>query len=198
LSTSAPLTVEWNGSLLGGVNVIKGKFANGSDLNAVPNYARNNRGGHSIVWMQDKEIPILSPIAYTAKSSTSFCSSWENILALNDQVEPANSGDRSSYVYGNWDHRTQEWIQYDFDKSYTISKTFIYWFCDNGGILAPNSWSMQYWNGSTWINISNPSGYGVALDRWNICTFSPVTTNKIRVYINPGEASTGVLEWKVQ
>jgi uncharacterized protein len=44
LSPDAPLSTEWKGDLLGGVTVIKGTFANGSPLTAIPNYVRNNRG----------------------------------------------------------------------------------------------------------------------------------------------------------
>jgi DUF1680 family protein len=40
---SAPLTLEWAPNLLHGVMVIKGKWADGSPLVAVPNYARMNR-----------------------------------------------------------------------------------------------------------------------------------------------------------
>jgi len=40
---SAPLTAEWEPSLLHGVMVIKGQWADGSPLVAVPNYARMNR-----------------------------------------------------------------------------------------------------------------------------------------------------------
>ena len=43
LSPDAPLTTEWRGDLLGGVTVIKGKFADGSPMMAIPNYARMNR-----------------------------------------------------------------------------------------------------------------------------------------------------------
>ena len=39
----SPLTTEWRRDLLGGVTVIRGKFADGSELLAVPNYARLNR-----------------------------------------------------------------------------------------------------------------------------------------------------------
>ena len=49
LSPDAPLTTEWRGDLLGGVMVIKGKFADGSPMMAIPNYARTNR---------DKELPL--------------------------------------------------------------------------------------------------------------------------------------------
>jgi uncharacterized protein len=43
LAPSSPLAVEWRGDLLGGVNVIRGQFANGSPMVAVPNFARYNR-----------------------------------------------------------------------------------------------------------------------------------------------------------
>jgi len=43
LEPSAPLTTEWRADLLGGVTVIKGAFADGTPLLAIPNYARYNR-----------------------------------------------------------------------------------------------------------------------------------------------------------
>ena len=41
----APLRTKWNPDLLGGVMVITGKWADGSDFVAIPNYARMNRVG---------------------------------------------------------------------------------------------------------------------------------------------------------
>jgi DUF1680 family protein len=49
LSPDSPLTTEWRADLLGGVMVIKGQFADGSPMLAIPNYARTNR---------DKELPL--------------------------------------------------------------------------------------------------------------------------------------------
>lgn len=55
LKADAPLAAEWRGDLLDGVMVIKGAFADGSPMMAIPNYARMNRGpGRSIVWMRDE------------------------------------------------------------------------------------------------------------------------------------------------
>ncbi len=42
---AGPLSTQWNPDLLGGVIVIKGQWADGSDLLAIPNYARMNRVG---------------------------------------------------------------------------------------------------------------------------------------------------------
>jgi DUF1680 family protein len=55
LRPDAELSTQWNGDLLGGVLVIKGAAANGAPLTAIPNYARLNRGGRSIVWIKDQE-----------------------------------------------------------------------------------------------------------------------------------------------
>lgn len=68
LDPESPLTTEWVDDLLQGVRVIKGTWADGSSLLAIPNYARQNRlgsnpagggrrrrgGVRSIVWVQDQ------------------------------------------------------------------------------------------------------------------------------------------------
>ncbi len=54
LDPNAPLATSWNAGLLGGLTVISGVYDNGSALMAIPNYARLNRGGHSIVWLKDQ------------------------------------------------------------------------------------------------------------------------------------------------
>jgi DUF1680 family protein len=48
LDANSPLTAAWRSDLLGGLTVIQGKFADGTPLLAIPNYARTNR---------DKELP---------------------------------------------------------------------------------------------------------------------------------------------
>jgi DUF1680 family protein len=52
ISKTAPLTAEWRPDLLGGVVAIRGKFADGSDLLAIPNYARANRDGAATAYPQ--------------------------------------------------------------------------------------------------------------------------------------------------
>lgn len=141
----------------------------------------------------------LSNVALGATPSTSYCSSWENINALNDGHDPSNSNDRSYLVYGNWDNPgTTQWVQYDFSSNFTISKCDVYWFDDNQGIDLPASCSIQYWNGSAWVNVGNPIGLGVLGNQYNTTTFTAVSTNRIRLNITAKSSySTGILEWKV-
>ena len=65
LDPDAPLTTQWKPNLLDGVMVIKGEWTDGSELTAIPNYARNNRstgdqsnrrsrGTSSSVWVKDQ------------------------------------------------------------------------------------------------------------------------------------------------
>jgi DUF1680 family protein len=52
LSPTAALSTAWRADLLGGVVVIQSEFTDGKPLLAIPNYARLNRGGRSIVWLK--------------------------------------------------------------------------------------------------------------------------------------------------
>ena len=54
LNPGEPITTEWNATLLDGVMTLKSIFANGTPLFAIPHYARNNRGGRSLVWIRDR------------------------------------------------------------------------------------------------------------------------------------------------
>lgn len=64
LKPNTPLNARWRPDLLGGVPVIKGKWADGSPLIAIPYYARNNRkatdeegkkvDANSSVWVKDQ------------------------------------------------------------------------------------------------------------------------------------------------
>lgn len=138
-------------------------------------------------------------IAPLGTPSTSFCSSWETLSAINDGYAPANSADHSHGAYGNWDNPgTTQWVQYDFTQNYTIPKCEVYWFDDDQGLDLPASCNFQYWNGSSWVDFSNQVGKGVAGNTFNVTTFTSATTNKIRLSMTARVGfSTGILEWRV-
>jgi DUF1680 family protein len=50
VGSSPKLAAEWSPNSLGGVMTIHGSFTDGSPFIAIPNYARLNRGGRSLVW----------------------------------------------------------------------------------------------------------------------------------------------------
>lgn len=149
-------------------------------------------------------------IARGSVPSTDYVSPWEDINSINNGYDnPANSVDHSRGIYGNW-YSGAEWryIQYDFPQYptatgvsniYTVDQSDVYWFSDGGGILLPDSVYIEYWNVSSnqWVEVSNYSSYGKEGDKWNITTFDPVSTNKIRLHMKSYTESTGVIEWRV-
>jgi DUF1680 family protein len=55
LDPAAPLTLRWRPDLLEGVMAIESTFTDGKPMTAIPNYARLNRGGRSIVWIREQK-----------------------------------------------------------------------------------------------------------------------------------------------
>ncbi|KRF03300.1 hypothetical protein ASG89_22910 [Paenibacillus sp. Soil766] len=137
-------------------------------------------------------------LALIATPSTSFVSSWENLSAINDGYDPRNSTDKQGGAYGNWAQAgASQWVQYEWPTPVNINKSDVYWWTDNGGILAPTSSKLQYWNGSEFVDVKAVLGNGVALNKYNTTTFMPVSTTKLRMTITRGTQWTGILEWKV-
>jgi len=56
---------------------------------------------------------------------------------------------------------------------------------------------VQYWNGSAWTDVSNPSTYPTADNTFNAVSFDSVTTTKLRVSLQSGLGSVGVIQWVV-
>jgi hypothetical protein len=138
-------------------------------------------------------------LALQATPSTSFISSWENLNAINDgRSDPASSTSKGSGAYGNWNSSPKtQWVEYTWGTPVNINKSDVYWWTDNGGILAPTASKLEYWNGTAYVDVPKALGNGVALNKYNTTTFSPITTTKLRMTITRGTQWTGILQWKV-
>jgi uncharacterized protein len=73
----APLRTEWRPDLLGGVVVITGKWADGSELVAIPNYARMNRVGSPHPYPVKEEIDFVTGSTASANSASKSVSKGE-------------------------------------------------------------------------------------------------------------------------
>ncbi|WP_372647726.1 RagB/SusD family nutrient uptake outer membrane protein [Draconibacterium sp.] len=149
-------------------------------------------------------------VALASTPSTDYVSGWEDLNSINNGYEnPTSSTDHSRGIYGNW-YSGGEWryVQYDFPEyltangtstKHTVDQSDIYWFADGGGLLAPDSIYIQYWddNTSAWEEVENADAYGNALDQWNTTTFDPVSTSSIRINFKNNVESCGIIEWQV-
>ena len=124
------------------------------------------------------------------------------LKAVNDQYEPVDSKDQSTNYLHFWPAKdTIEWVQYDFDAAYTISKSKVYWYDDKpwGGCDLPASWKLLYKKDDEWLPVENTTVYEIAKDKYNSVTFEPVTTGALKLEVQlPVDNATGIHEWIVE
>ncbi len=215
LANSTPLTSEFRPTLLNGVQVITGRATalrydgkgavtrTEQDFTAIPYYAWANRGrGQMIVWLPTSEANARpAPYPTLATTSTVTTSGRKNPRLIHDGEEPPSSADSSSY-FDWWPTRgTTEWAEMAFAKTTSVSEVELYWFDDTGRgqVRVPGSWRLLYKDGGEWKPVSTTAAYGVAKDAWNKVTFTPITTDALRVEVTmQAQWSAGIQEWKVR
>ncbi|MDR0792263.1 MAG: glycoside hydrolase family 127 protein, partial [Chitinophagaceae bacterium] len=178
-----------------------------TQLTAIPYYSWNNRGANEMaVWIPyeiSKAKPKPAPtIASKSRVSGGGVNRQLMLKALNDQYDPLSSADNSTNYLHWWPKKdTSEWVQYDFDRAYTISSSQVYWYDDGpgGGCRVPDSWKLEYKQNDQWIPVSSPSEYGTKKDQYNRVTFDAVKTTALRMIVQlPKDNSSGIQEWKVE
>jgi len=137
-------------------------------------------------------------LAKVATPSSLYTSGDTKLTALNDGPAPRSSRDQQHGSYGTWPRTDTQWVQYDWSKPVTTNKVNVYWWIDRGGVGAPASCRILYWNGTDFVPVSNPQGLGVAGDTFNTTTFDEIHTTKLRLEMTTdGTHSPGILEWQV-
>jgi DUF1680 family protein len=215
LADDRKLTSEWKPDLLNGVVVVKGKTialaydeagkvaSKEQDFTAIPYYAWANRGrGQMAVWTATTDSAAQpAPYPSIAITSTVKTSGRKDPRFLHDGEEPRNSADSSSY-FDWWPTRgTTEWIEMTFAKPAKISQVEVYWFDDTGRgqVRIPASWKLLYQEGTARKPVEGATSYGTEKDKYNVVTFSPVTTGALRMEVTmQPNWSAGLQEWKVK
>ena len=141
--------------------------------------------------------PGAADLALSAAPSASYTSPWEHVTAINDGVYPTSSNDSQDLRWGTWPQQGTQWIELDWNQPISASSSSVYFLDDGGGVRLPASWTVQYWNGSAFADVANPSGYPVADNVFNAVTFDPVTTTRLRVVLQSGLGSVGAIQWVV-
>ena len=218
LDKNAAFTEGYDNELLGGTEIIRTsghqirKTLDGrveelenEPLLLIPYAFWNNRGaGEMNVWLavnDSSSAPLPAPtIAFRSRITASKIT--KSLPALKDQVEPKSSNDQASRYYHWWpDTNKTEWVQYDFDKVETISKSKVYWFDDSpdGGCRIPDEWKILYKSGNDWKPVKELSPYKITKDGWDSVTFRPVRTGAVRIMVKlKKNFSSGMYEWTIE
>lgn len=127
---------------------------------AIPYFTWANRGANEmIVWIPYEESASKPKPAPTVAATSRVVSSANNkrsYIGLNDQIYPMNSADQNN-TYLHWwpKNNSIEFVQYNFEKEMTVSKSEIYWYDDGpfGGCRVPLSYTLYYKKGDEWIKV---------------------------------------------
>jgi NPCBM-associated, NEW3 domain of alpha-galactosidase len=141
----------------------------------------------------------VTDLALTGTASASYASPWTTIAAVNNGIYPIQSSDDNDLTpyWGTWPQTGQQWMELDWSQPITTNGSSVYFADDGGGLRLPASWSVQYWNGSAWTDVSNASAYPAADNTFNAVTFDSVTTTRLRVLLQSGQGSVGAIQWIV-
>ncbi|MBM3881811.1 MAG: glycoside hydrolase family 127 protein [Verrucomicrobia bacterium] len=215
LPDTAALAAQARPELLGGVTVVRGQAGlvarerDGGkqseplqDLTLIPYYAQAHRERTPMtVWLaREFERARALPAPTLAYTSQVKASRGTDLEALNDQLSANSSDDHTNPFFHWWPRRAnQEWVEYHFPQPARVFAVEVYWLDDRGGCRLPKGWRLLARVGGEWVAVSNPSGYGVVGDRFNVCNFDPVETVALRLEVDmPERAAAGIHEWVVR
>ncbi len=214
----ACFTTEFRQDLLGGTNIIRTSASQtvrrvDGGINVIeeepavliPYGLWANRGpGQMMVWLPvsvDAVKPLPAPsIAFKSRVRASRMTG--DLPAVNDQLEPRNSNDKS-VPYFSWKPDKNKWVyvQYDFPGQQVISGTKVYWFDEGseGGCRIPDEWEILYLSGNMWRPVKPLNPYRITRDSWDTLKFQPVRASavKLKVKLNKNY-SAGLYEWVVK
>ena len=97
--------------------------------------------------------------------------------------------------WGPWPSSGQQWAELTWPSAVSLHRAQVSCFDDNQGIDMPSSWRLQYWNGSSYVDVPGASGYPLAANAYNPVTFTAVGATRLRVLLqSTGTSSLGLLE----
>jgi len=115
-------------------------------------------------------------------------------LIPNDRSEMRPRGSRPQQ------RLTSQWIQYDWIQPVTTDKIAVYWWDYASKVQLPVAYKIKYWDGNDFVPVRNTSGLGLENDSYNLTTFDPVQTTKLRLEVDSVERYVNamtILEWMV-
>jgi hypothetical protein len=201
--------------LLNGLMTINGKakyFQEGNngnvtvsevDFTAIPYYAWANRGGSEMeVWIPEtKEAVFPEPfkkIYNKAIVSTSKTLRTGDLNVINDAYIPSSNEAIEVLGFNFWPlNKSEEWIEYTFEKPVKLNKSIVYWTFKKNEIDYPKSWKLYYKKNGIWNKIRGP--YKFEQDgKPSVKSFQSIETDAIRLYLNLDEKPAGLYEWVVK
>lgn len=132
----------------------------------------------------DGTVNIATQATATASSRNSYAIGDVDIL--NDGIVDLEGSDtmKSWNNWGNAQDKTPT-VTYEWDGEVPLSKVQAYFWTDNGGVLLPAGWTVQYWDSADedWKDVTLKEGQSYTVNRaqGNEVSFEQVWTSKMRI-----------------
>ena len=137
-------------------------------------------GGRNVALQANGGVAFLGP--NTDNFQTSYDYRYPNrLMEINDGIIDLSVGNRSWTDWnsaGNYPNDATVGIR--FDQAYLVNEIDLAFF-EDGGCKVPTRITLQYWNGSSYVNVSNQSRTTGFAQGENVITFTPVKTSSIQV-----------------
>ncbi|MDR6550787.1 polysaccharide lyase family 8 super-sandwich domain-containing protein [Paenibacillus qinlingensis] len=191
-STNAPFTVYYNGgsqlytvneqTVPGGAWVMLGTYNFAAGTTGYVELTDNANGTYV-----NADAMKFSPVSLTnlSPSATLSVDSTNGAFTKELAVDGIKNVQSSRWLSTNT--AEPHWFQLDWPSSKTISNVKIWSGSTSGPDWQIDTYKMQYWSGSSWVDIPGASVTGNTKDgmsgQYNDLSFAAVTTTKIRMYI---------------
>ena len=137
-------------------------------------------------------------LALVAETSSSIYASRAERNSPNNGYVPANSTDARHDALRFWEPQEVQWVEYTWSAPITINQCDVYWHAAGTWLFLPKSCRLLFWNGTEFEPIPDAKGLGIEKDKFNVTTFKPLETTRLRLEITPdGTKSFGLLQWRV-
>ena len=137
-------------------------------------------------------------LALVATPSGSYVSADTRLTSLNSGATPGSSADPAQLAFGTAPEKGTQWAQYEWTEPVSMNAIDVYWWGTHWGIALPVANRLLYWDGAQFVPVKNARGFGLAPNAFNRTEFDTVTTQRLRLEIDPAaDKSVGVLQWRV-
>lgn len=171
--------------------------------------AGNTEPARTITIPADLGGPLTGNVAPLATATASYTAGWNSVLALNDELDPADPP--QAQLWGTWSgsNPATQWAEYTWPRPIRLTAAEIKFWADQpqgtgAGVAPPDSWELSYWDEAAqdWASVPEPSPAGTSTDQLNRMTFGPVTTSRLRATIHANGDGTSfsavaATEWRV-
>ncbi len=131
----------------------------------------------------------------TASGPARYGPSWD---VLNDGQVPTPPGNtRKSNRPPQ--PRSAQWVQYEWKQPIRTAAIALYWWDYNNTIRLPQAYRVEYWDGNSFVPVTNAIGSGLENNQYNTTRFDEITTTKLRLELDSADRYLATLtEWRVE